>query len=233
MQTDIHIYGVHNRAAMITETVRTLGLSEAAVHYDDRQNGGPMLYTAQKAWLADVPDGITHRIVLQDDVMVCNDFQKIATQIAETHSKDIINFFPFGFQERIPQIEGQDTPYFLANPLSGCGIMMPVEYIEPCFDYISTHLDENTPDDTAIQEWARYAGIKVITTIPALIQHIGDKSIANKGASIRRTVYYDENPQADWKNKKVLNWRIFEWFFSNHGKMRKDKGVLEVVYTED
>lgn len=233
MQTDIHIYGVRTREAMINATAAKLNLTPKVIHYDDRQNGGPILYTARKAWLADIPNGVTHRIVFQDDVEVCDGFREIVAQIAEAHPRDVIGFFPFNFQERISQIEGQDTPYFLANPLSACGIMMPVEYIQPCFNYISTHLDESSGDDYAIQEWARYAGVKVLTTIPALIQHIGDESIANKGSGIRRTVYYQKNPQANWSSKKILHWREFEWFFSNHGKRRPDKGVLEIVCDEN
>lgn len=230
---DIHIYGIHSRDSMIKVMTAKLDILPSAIHYDDRPNGGSILYTAQKAWLADIPDDVTHRIVFQDDVETCDNFKAVVTQIAETHPKDIIGFFPFNFQDRISQIEGQDTPYFLANPLSACGIMMPVEYIQPCFNYISEHFGEDVDDDYAIQEWARHAGVRVLTTIPALIQHIGDESIANKGAGIRRTVYYQKNPQANWSSKKVLHWRELEWFFSNHGKRRPDKGVLEIVCDED
>lgn len=230
---DFHIYGVKTRCRFINRLSSALDIPTKNIHYDDRPNGGAILYTARKAWLADIPDGVTHRIVFQDDVEVCDHFKEIAAQIAKAHPKDIIGFFPFGFRERISQIEGQDTPYFLANPLSACGIMMPVEYIQPCFDYISEYFGENVDDDYAIQEWARHTGIRILTTIPALVQHIGDESIANKGAPIRRTVYYQKNPQANWSSKKILHWREFEWFFSNHGKRRPDKGVLEIVCNEN
>lgn len=230
---DFHIYGVKTRRRFVDEVSSALSILDQNIHYDDRQKGGPILYTARKAWFADIPERVTHRIVFQDDIEVCDNFKGIVTQIEKTHPKDIIGFFPFEFRERIPQIEGQDTPYFLASPLSACGIMMPIEYIQPCFDYISGHFGETVDDDYAIQKWAQYAGIRVLTTIPALIQHIGDESVANKGAGIRRTVYYQKNPQANWSSKKILHWREFEWFFSNHGRRRPDKGVLEIVCDED
>lgn len=230
---DIHIYGTHARNDMIAELSADLNLSEENIHYDDRPGGGGTLYTAKKAWLIDIPEGISHRIVFQDDIEVCCNFKEIALEISKTYPKDIISFFPYNFREPIADLNGIGTPYFIAPTLSCCGIMMPVEYIQPCFQYIDQNFNEEIPDDEAIQEWARYTGVRILTTIPALIQHIGDESIANKGAGIRRTVYYQKNPQANWSSKKILHWREFEWFFSNHGKRRPDKGVLEIVCDEN
>ena len=90
---DIHIYGVHARDEMIHDTVGKLSIPSENIHYDDRPNGGDLIYTAKKAWLSPVPAGVTQRIVLQDDVQVCDDFLAIAKKIAEAHPKDIISFF--------------------------------------------------------------------------------------------------------------------------------------------
>lgn len=230
---DMHIYGTPSRDNFIIPLSSALDIPPQNIHYDDRPNGGPILYMSKKAWLADIPPDITHRIVFQDDVEVCHNFVDIALQIAANHPKDIISFFPFNFQRSNPKIEGLDTPYFIAATLSCPAVMMPVEYIEPCFHYIDTRFGENVDDDWAIQEWARHAGVRILTTIPAIVQHIGDVSVANKMAPVRRTVYYDSNPQANWDSKKVMNWRVDEWFFSNHGKITSGgKGVLEVASTE-
>lgn len=229
MTVDVQIYGVHARDDMIAATAEKLGVDRACIHYDDRPNGGLMMYTAKKAWLAPVGDGVTHRVALADDVQVCDGFLDICEEIAAAHPKSIISFFPYEFMERNPEIEGGDTPYFKAHILSGCGIMMPVEYIQPCFDYVKAVFDDKCPDDEGIQAWADARGIEILTTIPAVIQHIGDDSIANPGCAIRRTVYFDEHPVADWGSQKVMEYRLQEWFFSNHGKPRKTKGVLTVV----
>lgn len=226
MSIDVHIYGVHVRDSMIHNTKCKLGLPDDYVHYDDRPNGGFMIYTAKKAWLAPIDDGVTHRVALADDVEVCCGFMDICKQIAETHPRHIISFFPYEFMSRNPEIERLDTPYFKAHILSGCGIMMPVEYIKPCFDFIREKFNDECPDDFAIQTWAQDAGIPILTTVPALLQHIGDESIANKGCFIRRTVYYDEYPEANWNSKKIMEYRHKEWFFSNKGKQRNEKGVL-------
>lgn len=229
MNIDIHIYGVHERDDMIAATKTKLNLSDDYIHYDDRPGGGLMMYTAKKAWLAPVSEGITHRIALADDVEVCDGFLNICTQIAEAHPKSIISFFPYEFMKKNPEIEGYDTPYWKAHILSGCAIMIPVEYIEPCFKYVKERFDDNCADDEGIQAWAEANGREILTTIPALIQHIGDDSIANKGCFIRRTEYYEENPVADFSSSKVMEYRLKEWFFSNYGKLPNTKGVTRVV----
>ena len=226
MNIDIHIYGVHARDDMIAATTSKLGLASDYIHYDDRPNGGLMMYTAKKAWLSPVSKGITHRICLSDDTEVCDDFLSIATKIAEAHPKSIISFFPYEFMRKTPEVEGLDTPYLKCHILSGCGIMMPIEYIEPCFKYVKEHFNDTCDDDWGIQQWAKSASIEILTTIPACVQHIGDESIANKGCFIRRTVYYEEKPVANWETKKVMEYRLKEWFFSNHGKPSQTKGVL-------
>ena len=226
---DIHVYGMHVRDDMIKNLKEKLYLADDCIHYDDRPNGGIMIYTAKKAWLAPVQDGITHRVALADDVDVCDDFWNIAEQIAATRSDDIISFFPYEFRDENPDLEVLDTPYVKTISLFGAAIMMPVKYIVPCFNYIKEHFDDNIADDDGIMSWAMNNGIKIITTIPATVQHIGDESIITPGMKIRRTVYYDKNASADWKSKKLMEYQRPEWFFSNHGKIRHNKGVLKYV----
>lgn len=229
MKIDIQIYGVHARDHMIDNLINKLELDRNCVHYDDRKSGGLVIYTAKKAWLADVPDGVTHRIALSDDNDVCENFVSIATQMAETHPDDIVSFFPYRFMERNPIIEGLDTPYFKSQSLFGSAIMMPVKYIQPCFKYIKDRFNDNIADDDGIWSWAHKERIQILTTIPATVQHIGDDSVLDPGRPIRRTVYFDKKANADWSNKKVMEYGEPEWFFSNCRKMRKNKGVLRVV----
>lgn len=226
---DIHIYGVHERDDMIAATVEKLGLSYDNVHYDDRAERGLMMYTAKKAWLAPVPDGVTHRVALADDVEVCDGFWEICETIVETHPNKIISLFPYEFMQRIPEVEGRSTPYFQCSVLSGCAIIMPVQCIKPCFDYVKAVFDDICADDEGIQAYAEARNIGMITTIPATIQHIGDDSIANVGCPIRRTVYYNQSPMADWSNKTILKYINREWFFSNNGKKRTNNGIVTQI----
>lgn len=229
MKIDTHIFGVHERDSMLLATVDKLKIPDDCIHYDDRPNGGSVIYTAKKAWLAPASEDITHRIVLSDDVDACDGFLDICNQIVKAHPKSIISFFPYEFMKENPEIENVDTPYFKCHIITGVALMMPVEYIEPCFSYIKTRYNDVCADDEGIQAWAEENGIEMLTTIPALIQHIGDDSIANKGCFVRRTVYFERNPVGDFTSKKVMEYKLKEWFFSNNGKLREEKGVLRVV----
>ena len=226
---DYQIYGVHTRDAMITATAARLSLSADNIHYDDRPHGGMMAYTAKKAWTASAAPGITHRVALADDVQICDDFRDICEQIAAAHPDDIVSLFPFDFMQRIPEIEGHDTPYIEAHILSGCATLMPLRYVEPCFEYVWEQFRDDCPDDAAIQAWAQHAGKRILTTIPATVQHIGDDSIANPNAPIRRTVYFEQKPEANWSGKQIIRYQQKEWFFRNHGKRPQPKEVLQIV----
>jgi len=230
MSIDIQIYGVHDRDFMIYPLREKLNLDESCVHYDDRPNGGITLYTAKKAWLAPIPNGVTHRVALADDIEVCNNFGEIVTQMTVTHPLDIISLFPYEFMKKNPEVENVDTPYFKAHSLFGAAIVMPVVYIEPCFRYIKEKFNDNIPDDDGILDWALRNQVRVLTTIPATVQHIGDESVLCPGRSIRRTEYFTPAPEANWGNKKVMSYSRQEWFFSNKGRPRKNKGVLKVAF---
>ena len=107
---DVQIYGVHARDDMIAALTAKLSIPLDRVHYDDRPNGGLMIYTAKKAWLAPVPDGVTHRVALADDVDVCSGFVPICEQIAAAHPEDIISFFPYEFMQYNPDLDVLSTP---------------------------------------------------------------------------------------------------------------------------
>ena len=198
----IKIYGVESRRDMINSTAQKLCVPEDNIFLDDRPNGGGSLYTAKKAYLSDHGDA-THVVFLQDDVEVCDNFRDICEQIIQTHPEKIISLFPFDYQDNSDELNNLSTPYVNVYTLSACGVIMPVEYIKPCFDCIKEAFKDQIADDSGIQNWAMSKNICMITTIPSLIQHIGDKSIICSDAKIRRTVYYRKNPVADWSNKDI------------------------------
>ena len=208
------IYGVLQRINIIKSIADQININSNDIYLDDRPNGGDALYTAKKAYLSDTGDA-THLVVFQDDVELCNDFINICEQIIAAHPDKIVSLFPFDYQMYSNQCENIGTPYLSVDIMSGCGVIMPVQYIEPCFDYIKSEFDDKIEDDMGIKKWAEHAGVDIITTIPATIQHIGDRSILNKYRPIQRTYYFEKNPIADWSNQNV--WKkpkIKEKFFS-------------------
>ncbi len=209
---DIKVYGVHSRDENIMKIKQSIGLKDDDIFYDDRPNGGLALYTAKKAWFAPIPDNVTHRLVLPDDVEVCNDFWNLCEKITSMHPDAIFSLYP-PMSEKKLRMKNTHTPYMKANGLAGIGVIMPVKYIDECFDFIKRTFNDEIEDDYAMDRFAVSRKIPVLTTVPALLQHIGDDSILTPGIMIRRTVYYDPNPQADWDCKDIGTMSGPDWFY--------------------
>lgn len=197
------IYGMHSRDEMIYNLQNQLDIKDSDVYYDDRPNGGLALYTAKKAWLSPIEPGETHRVVFPDDVEVCDNFKSICEQITTTHPDKIISLFCFEGITENSRFNNLSTPYLESKFVIGIGLIIPVEYIKPCFDWIKKTYDDNIADDIGIQHWAKYNNVKVITTIPSLVQHLGDDSILTPNMPIRRSKYFEKNPSGDWANTEI------------------------------
>lgn len=198
---------MHVRDELIHNLKQQLELEDTSVYYEDRPNGGLAIYTAKKAWLAPIEPGETHRAVFPDDVEVCDNFKEICEQIVTTHPDSIISLFCWRGIESNEQFKNLPTPYIKSKLVIGMGIIMPVQYIEPCFEWIKVTYDDNIADDAAIQYWAEHNGVQVITTIPSLVQHLGDDSILSPGTFIRRSAYFDKqiSTDIDWTNREVID----------------------------
>lgn len=197
------IYGMHSRDAMIKNLQTKLDINDNNVYYDDRPNGGLALYTAKKAWLSPIEEGETHRVVFPDDIDVCDNFKEICNEIIKIHPDSIISFFLWEGRENNTYLNNLTSPYIYSRFVIGMGILMPVKYIDDCFSYIKEKYDDNIADDIGIQKWAVSRQIPIISTIPSLVQHLGDNSLLDPNNPIRRTIYFDQNPKVDWSNKKI------------------------------
>lgn len=196
MKFDIKVYGVHKRDDMIKTTVERLGLNfETDVFYDDREKGGDALYTAKKAWLSPIEEDITHRVCLPDDVYVCDNFREVIQNIIEQHPNSAISLFPFLIREKNSYISGiKNTAYVKASFLAGIGIILPVNHIKPCFDYIHDFLHDQIYDDTGMSWYCDKEKLEMLQTIPSTLQHIGDETLIwDKDTPIRRTDYFKEH----------------------------------------
>ena len=110
--------------------------------------------------------------------------------------------------------------------------MMPVKYLEDCFTYTMDVFNDECSDEEGIKRWADTHGVQVLTTVPAIVQHIGDYSLLRKKNVVVRTEYFEENPKADWSNKNILKYTEKEWFFSNRGKKMPDVGIMTLINNE-
>lgn len=177
---DVKIMAHPSRSRNVGAMLQSLGMSEDIVVWDDRENGGDAMYTARKAWTAPIPEGCTHRIVFQDDGDICDNFMAIAEKAAAKHPNTVVTFFHMG---EMPKDERYQE-YMLSV---GVALMLPVKVIERWFDFVDNRIQnycakELLPDilkaDTScLRLFLRNAHIPCVTTVPTLVQHIGDNSL--------------------------------------------------------
>ncbi len=197
---DVRIFGVPERMDNI-EKMKSRFDGNVTVVMDNEHSG--CVPTARKTWL--LHTDASHVLVLNDDVELCNDFMRVCDVIVERHPDKIITLFPAQFMSRdvLNNVGGmpKNSPYVSTDRVSGAGIIMPTEYVKPCVESWDKH---TTEDDTSIYEWAKKNGISVITTLPAILQHLNLGS--QVGHCEMHTDFYEENPVANWENSFVTPW---------------------------
>ena len=145
---DIKIVASRERQEMVEKLQSALGLTEADIVYDEREEPGNPYVLVKQAWLLPHAEGVTHRVVLNDDVQVCTGFEQIIEQMAQSHPDCALSLFTMAFDSESYNdfIHGIESPYVDHSwGLWGCAIMMPVAIVEDCFNYIDTVFREDVP----------------------------------------------------------------------------------------
>lgn len=212
---DIKIVASRQRQEMAENLRDTLGLTDQDIFYDDLAETGNPYLAVKQTWLFSHEEGVTHRVVLNDDVQVCNGFKQIIEQMAQSHPDCAFSLFTMAFDSEVYNdfINGLESPYIQHDwSMWGCAILLPIGIVEECFNYIDTVFGEETLESHGILSFLRYKQIPVLSTIPVTIQHIGDDSLHDSSLHIRRTTRFEENPTADWTSARIETPPELEWF---------------------
>lgn len=204
---DVKIMAVKPRRKMVLKMCEQLGLSEEeCVIYDDRPSGGGTLYTCRKCWESPVADGVTHRVVLQDDLELCNDFIATINKIINVNPEFIFTLF-------CPRVRYShavdDSPYVIIKGWNtwGQGIVMPVSYVKPMFEFADRELGADFPYDDGIYAWwAKRERIWIATTIPSTIQHLcpSDSTLGyNNKNKVSKVWRGKDLSDVNWESKKI------------------------------
>ena len=204
---DIRIFGVPERMPCIEKNKLLLDLPGENIFIDERHDG--CLKTARRAWSKQTDRPYT--LVLQDDVELCDGFIGICETMIKVHPDVIFSLFPMQFIRRVPGSKIPTvSPYIQTKDLTAQGILMKTEYVAPCL----ASWDDSIPgDDTNIQRWAEKQGIIFITTIPPVLQHIGDVSVYDPSRSPGRSPFYVQRPiGVNWECGFVTPWsNLVRW----------------------
>lgn len=193
------IIGVRERIENIKLLCKDLSVNDSNVFYDDNSEG-PLMSVIRG--LKEFKNKDSHILILQDDACLCNNFLQKCDIIINTHPTKVIGLFPYDFLDKKINPIQSDSPYYGLKILSGVGIIFPTIYADKFIEYCSVYGD-CWMDDLTLRNFCLCNQIKMIQTIPALVQHIGDKSILNERERIRRTEYFYNGETINWSSEKI------------------------------
>ena len=196
----IIIIGIKERQLFIDNLCKKTKVDKIIL---DKTKQGPLhsvILALSESYLSDDD----YFIILQDDALPCNNFLQICEKITQSHPKSVVGLFPYDFLDKEVKPTNNNCPYYDLGILSGVGIILPAIYQKK---YLEFAKKSETPmqDDLTLYNFCRKENIEIIQTVPAVVQHIGAESFLSKGASERKSDYFEENPIANWESRKVIH----------------------------
>ncbi|RFU41869.1 hypothetical protein DZF91_09445 [Actinomadura logoneensis] len=170
------------------------------------------LRTAKRAW-AEIEDGATHHLVLQDDAVPTPDFAR--------HLHEAVTALP---AHGIAMYSHWDSPHnsYLTRraavadrayaPLSSTewtptqGFVLPVDLARRLAAFLADMPDEAQDDDEMVVIFCREQGIPVVATVPHLLDHGHETTIVGHHGRLHATVHTPGMPIRDghWRRREGL-----------------------------
>lgn len=201
---NVKIFSCAKRESLAVELSIKLGLCSDDIIFDGRKSRcESFCYEVSKAWEKfDVSDEGGWSMLVQDDVDVCNNFIQTVEKICKSHQDTIFSFFPYYYMG-VDVCVDPLSPFWQAEIISGCCIAVPNKYVTSMVQYMRRQKNLSCGEDLVIGWFAKDNKIPILTTIPSLVQHIGDVSILDPSKPIRRTQYFERDPVANWTSQKI------------------------------
>lgn len=232
MRIDVKIMSVLSRKKYACELAKTIEISNDNIVFDDRgiNGGGSAWYNAKRIWSLDT-NGFSHRLVLQDDILLCNDFLNYVEKCVEKYP-DVIWTFYNGVWIK-PEFKRKDTPYTIVKggALSGQAVCIPIQYIQNMIEWTDEILGYDFKhDDGRIGFYSLCNDIPVMCTIPSLVNHDNDvkSCIPNHNNRNRRSSTFYDPKSENWDSEEINYTTLLTneiWLPKNHPR----KGVVETM----
>lgn len=189
MKCDIKIMAIKKRRENVLRLCEQLGLDENKdVFYDDRPNGGCAIYTSERAWQLPVEEGITHRLLIQDDDIINPQLRLVVDKICNAAPDALISLFTWSDVSKygIKPTKGKAIwldLYTKNSSTGGQGLILPVKYIDELVEW-RRKVSPNYPySDASVFFFAVYKGLKKYCVLPNLVQHdLSHKTMLNHRA---------------------------------------------------
>lgn len=173
MDIDVCIISVLSRRKSAERVADAVGIPYDKIIYDNRgrSGGGDAWYNARRAWLTTSEDA-THRMILQDDIIPCDDFLNIVRRCVQRLPDCAWTFYNgVWVTEAMKRLS---TPYVRLNGcrVSGQALLLPREHIEPMIKWTDGFFGEAFKhDDARVGVYCLMNDLPMMGTIPSLCQH--------------------------------------------------------------
>lgn len=196
------------RRYSVSALISSLGEEEIRKNWVDFEVMGDFYsrgcwWNAKRCWTHALTMDSTHHLLLQDDVVVCDDFVKGLPSVIAAYPDDVISLFAMprkGFSamnRRWGECEGT----------WGCGIVMPKELIRDFLEWEEANVrPEFKHDDSRISLWCVKTKRTVKVPFPNLVDHLTMKStLGNSWSKPRVSENFLTSPISaiDWLDNKI------------------------------
>nr|DAO23025.1 MAG TPA: hypothetical protein [Caudoviricetes sp.] len=193
MKCDFKIMGVEERIENIKQTVNVLNLSMDDVFLDKEMRMNPLLSSLDVLRMP-TEKGITHRCILQDDIILSDNFSDFVNKLIVIAPDAIYSLYSFtGYKPYRKEAKILKT----GGKIWGPAVVIPLKYIDGILTLAKSVRDDYVHDDGFYSYFAKKNKIEILTTCPNAIQLANSSSFFNHKFTKTRT--FSENPLIyDW-----------------------------------
>lgn len=179
VKVDIAIMTCSARWGYAEAIAKKIG-GDVTIIYD---NGGYVWGTAKRCWEALAEMDGSHALLLQEDILICQDFRATVEHCAELQPGKALGFYA----NRRPVDEARergDSWVVIPDGVWGQATCFPTEWVSPMLEWVATSDHYSTHyrrrvcdfppdrwDDRKTTAWLEYMGRPVYCTVPSLVQH--------------------------------------------------------------
>lgn len=129
------------------------------------------------------PPGVTHRVIIQDDALLCRNFAKVMPRVVAAQPDRMIALFVAGLPHqskmRLFWACERDQPFAVLSWdqwVPTVAVVWPVAAIVPALEFVDAQDWPRgfTADDEIVGRVARSLLVEVVATVPSLVQHPDD-----------------------------------------------------------